>query len=102
MGQPPRLWETAALTATLLLLIAFIAPHQLGVMVYKLALVTFAGVAGYWLDRALFPYARPHLFAWREHDPDTVKTRRAVLTSAAWMRRAVIVAAAMVAIAMGL
>ena len=28
-------------------------------MIYKLALITLAAVLGYWLDRSLFPKARP-------------------------------------------
>lgn len=102
MGQPPRLWETILLTLALIALIAVIAPHQLGVMAYKLALVTLAGVTGYWLDRRLFPHARPHMFAMHRDEPESIKLRRAVLMCAAWIRRALIVSAAMLAIAMGL
>jgi len=42
--------------------VALLAPHQLPVSVYKMALVALAAVAGYWIDRSLFPYARPDLF----------------------------------------
>lgn len=32
----------------------------LAVSLYKAHLLTLGGWAGYWLDRGLFPYARPH------------------------------------------
>lgn len=46
-------------TAVLLLAVAVLAPQQVPVVLFKVALVTMGGVAGYWLDRRLFPYARP-------------------------------------------
>ena len=48
------------LTAVLLLgTIGLVSPQQLPVVVYKLSLITLAAVLGYWLDRSLFPKARP-------------------------------------------
>ena len=44
-----------------------LAPQQLPVSVYKLSLVALAAVAGYWIDRSLFPYARPDLFFELRH-----------------------------------
>ncbi|NMG54915.1 hypothetical protein GPA23_09650 [Aromatoleum aromaticum] len=58
----PRLtdWALVLLVlVVLVVLVALIAPHQLPVSLYKLSLVALAGVAGYWLDRSMFPYARP-------------------------------------------
>lgn len=43
----------------LMALVWLMAPQQLPVAVYKLALVSLAGVACYRLDCSLFPYARP-------------------------------------------
>lgn len=43
----------------LLGIIALVSPQQLPVVIYKLALITLAAVLGYWLDRSLFPKARP-------------------------------------------
>ena len=55
------------LAAILLLAVIFAAyPERLAVVVYKTALITLAAVIGYWLDRALFPYARPDSFLWRD------------------------------------
>ena len=69
-------------------LIAIIAPQQIGVTIYKLSLIALAGVAGYWLDRGLYPYARPdrldgYFSAWAQ------------------IRRALIVAAAIIGVGLG-
>lgn len=52
-----RGWLVAAVL--LLLIIALVSPQQLPVVVYKLSLISLAAVLGYWLDRSLFPKARP-------------------------------------------
>ena len=36
--------------------------------IYKLNLIALAAVAGYWIDRSVFPYARPQLDALRALD----------------------------------
>lgn len=116
----PRL--TGWLLITLLLLVAvwLIAPQQLPVSLYKLSLVSLAGVVGYWLDRSLFPYARPDaFFTWRGKEAETTTVAvcdqeditctltvepeegMALLFAAAMVRRALIVAAAMVAMGLG-
>lgn len=58
-------WVIAA--ALLTLLVWLIAPHQIPVSLYKLSLVALAAVAGYWIDRSLFPYARPDFFFELRH-----------------------------------
>lgn len=100
--RPFRLWELVTLTAVLLGVVALIAPHQIGLAVWKLGLVTLAGTAGYWLDRTLFPYARPHLFAPMRGEEWQATPTLAMLMAASMIRRAVIVAAAMMAVATGL
>ena len=50
-------WVIAA--ALLTMVVWLIAPQQVPVTVYKLSLAALAAVAGYWIDRSLFPYARP-------------------------------------------
>ncbi len=57
--RAPRLWGWALITLALLVAVWGLAPQQLPVSLYKLSLVTLAAVVGYWLDRSLFPYARP-------------------------------------------
>lgn len=60
--KSPRLFGWLIATVVLLGLIAVFFPQQLGVSLYKLSLVCTAGIVGYWLDRSLFPYARPDSF----------------------------------------
>jgi hypothetical protein len=110
----PRL--SAWLLATMLLLMAILAlaPQQLPVSLYKLSLVTTAGLVGYWLDRSLFPYARPDLFideSWSFYlipEIDRLPGERtkppkssALVFAAAMIRRALIVGAAMLSMGLG-
>lgn len=96
----PRLRDAARMTPILLAgliasaVIAMLAPQQIGVTLYKLSLVTLAAWLGYWIDRGLFPYARPH----RMHSHSQTEPAR---FSLATIRRAVIVAAAMIAVGLG-
>ena len=46
-------------TGLILAFLAVVSPQQLPVIAYKAALVSFAACVGVWLDRAVFPYARP-------------------------------------------
>ena len=56
-----HLWEWLTLVAVLSVAIALVAPQQLPVLAYKCLLLSVAALAGYALDRSLFPYARPDL-----------------------------------------
>lgn len=99
--------------------VLLLAPQQLPVSLYKLSLVALAGVAGYWIDRSLFPYARPDLFlsleAFEDDEsitvdgPDGTRTELEAqpddallrLMGVCMLRRAIIVAAAMLAMGLG-
>ncbi|WXN04043.1 putative holin [Escherichia coli] len=105
--KKPRLrgWLVAAVL--LLLIIALVSPQQLPVVVYKLSLISLASVLGYWLDRSLFPKARPGQYL--KHDERLmaegrwpVQTGLHLVFAAALLRRALIVAAVCLAVAMGL
>lgn len=114
LRRPPRLSGWFAVAIALAALVWSIAPQQLPVSLYKLSLVTLAGVVGYWLDRSMFPYARPDEFlpdSQRALDlpegensctllvaPDGEQLR---LVGAAMLRRALIVAATMLAMGLG-
>ena len=105
--KSPRLAGWLIATVLLLAVIGLIYPHQLPVSLYKLSLVTMAGVAGYWLDRSLFPKARPGQYL--KHDDRLmadgrfpVQTGLHLVFSAALIRRALIVAAVCLAVATGL
>ncbi|WP_145551102.1 putative holin [Yersinia intermedia] len=96
------------LTAILLLgIIGLVSPQQLPVVVYKLSLITLAAVLGYWLDRSLFPKARPgqylkHDVKLMEDGRYPVQTGLHMVFSAALIRRALIVSAVCLAVATGL
>ena len=110
--RAPRntIWLAAAVL--LLALIAIISPIQLPVVLYKAALVSLAAVLGYWLDRSLFPYARPDGYLerdWRKGtdeplffaDHPVVKGYELVY-ALAMLRRAVVVGVVIVGITLGL
>ena len=110
--RAPRntLWLLAALV--LLFLIYQVSPQQLPVALYKVSLIALAVVLGYWVDRALFPYARPDSYLekdWRlgtlepEKDADYPvchEYMREFCTSQ--IRPAIIVASVVLGMAMGL
>lgn len=105
----PRLVVWLVVSVVLLAGIALISPQQLPVVLYKIALVTIAAVLGYWLDRTLFPYARPHeLFGESElHEAfDTEPCTRAKMyhlsANVASIRRALIVLACVLGLTLGL
>jgi hypothetical protein len=106
------------ITLALLVCVWLIAPQQLPVSLYKLSLVSLAAVVGYWLDRSLFPYARPDVFLDLADDPDELEESfgpegfsiqlaaqpDAVLLQVlgiAMIRRAIIVGCAMLAMGLG-
>lgn len=91
MSRIPRMTDWLLITLVLLAAIAVLSPQQLPVSLYKLSLITMAAVVGYWIDRSLFPYARPDDLALTD-----VRER-----SAAMLRRAIIVGCAMLAVSLG-
>lgn len=66
----PRLTSWWLIATVLSLAVFLIAPQQLPVSLYKLNLISLAALAGYWIDRAVFPYARPQSSALRDLDYD--------------------------------
>lgn len=103
----PRLWGWLLAAAVMFLVIAVVSPQQLPVVIYKLALISLAAVLGYWLDRSLFPKSRPGQF--QRHVPQLMDIGRYpvevgchMVFAATLIRRAVIVAAVCLAVAMGL
>lgn len=89
----PRMSGWTAITILLAIAIYMLAPQQLVVSLYKLSLITMAAVVGYWIDRSLFPYARPDKF-----EPTT---QNAILIATSMLRRAIIVGYAMLAVSLG-
>jgi len=110
--RAPRNSLWLALALVLLALIAITSPAQLPVVLYKASLIALAAVLGYWLDRALFPYARPDGYLehdWR-HGTDEpagdadfrVVAGHMTAFCTAMIRRAVIVGALVIGMALGL
>lgn len=104
----PRLTGWLIVTIVLLVIIALMHPQQLPVSLYKLSLVSMAGVAGYWLDRGVFPYARPDAFMSQPVSVGApfvpsraVPPSQQIVFAAAMLRRAIIVGSAMLAIGLG-
>jgi fatty acid desaturase len=94
-----RMLWCAIYALVLLLTVAWIAPQQVPVIVYKLNLILLASVTGYWLDRWAFPYARPDRFLTADGE---VKVNHKRVFGASLVRRAIIMGAAMLAVGMGL
>jgi hypothetical protein len=105
----PRMFEWLLAAVASCALIFLLAPQQLPVSAYKISLIAIAGVMGYWLDRSLFPYARPDSFlgSTAEHDDCALSFElqyeppNDLLFAVSMVRRAVIVAAAMIAVGLG-
>lgn len=89
--EPFRLIYLGTFAIILTGLVYWLAPAQFTVILHKFSLVGLAGVFGYWLDRHLFPYARPH----------TLQGDREAF-QAATLRRAIVVGASLVAVALAL
>ena len=90
----------------------FISPQQAAVAYYKFALVIAAAIAGYWIDRALFPYARPDGYLkrfWQKGtdepegraDFEVVNEYNRVF-AATMIRRAIIVGCTILGVTLGL
>lgn len=93
-----RMVGWAWVTLFLLIAIGVTAPQQLPVSLYKLSLITSAAWVGYWIDRSLFPYARPDAFL---EGPLVVRKGCYRAFAAAQQRRAIIIAACIIGVALG-
>ena len=68
-------------------IVVWMNPAKVGLTVWGIAKLGMGGYIGYWVDRILFPYARPH-------------TLEGIAQGTAWKRRALIVSAAIIASAL--
>lgn len=111
--RAPRSSLFLLIAAALLAVIAMVSPAQLPVVLYKAALISLAAVLGYWIDRSLFPYARPDSYLWRdwrkgtdepEGEADFPVADEAYMAAfcAAQLRRAVVVGCVVLGTAAGL
>lgn len=91
-----RMSPWLALTVALAVLVYAIAPAQLEVAIWKAMLLSGAAYLGYWIDRNVFPYARPHeVLEYARRAPEA-----ALYAALAMLRRAVIIAAVVIAAAL--
>jgi hypothetical protein len=111
----PRLTLFLVFAVGLLALMYFTMPEQLPVAIYKITLTVAAAILGYWLDRGLFPYGRPDSYLnqdWRNAQlgpfgiPDAadypVIDEYRLVYAAAMIRRAIVVAAVILSVSLGL
>lgn len=111
----PRVLTLLIIAVALLIGLFLVAPHQLPVALYKLSLISLGALAGYWIDRIIFPYARPDSFLvddWRSVKLAEFGAVGAVdypvvggyqqVYAAAMIRRALIVMTVAIGVALGL
>lgn len=108
----PRLFAWVLFTFVVFAGLYFTAPQQAAVAYYKFSLVIGAALLGYWIDRALFPYARPdgYLKKFWQHgsdepedkaDHEVVEQYNCVF-AATMIRRAIIIGATVLGVTLGL
>lgn len=110
-AQPPRMLHWLLLTVSLLVLAVAVQAQWPGTLVavslYKAQLMCLGGWGGYWLDRALFPYARPHeqLLDDTPAEDGVAEGAWLSVSSSAYpssmMRRAIITAGCLVCVGLG-
>jgi len=98
-----RMAAFGLLAAVMIAIIAYVAWTQITVLVLKTAEISLGAFLGYWLDRHLFPYARPGGLTadttanvWTEFD------RTGYVYAASMLRRAFIVGMFMLSMALAL
>lgn len=104
-------WLVAALIMAVI--VGLLYPHQLGVLLWSLTKLSFGAYLGYWIDRSIFPYARPGDAMPRaieaEHDESAMVEdwlnlqvdEGYLLPELLMLRRAIIIAAALIALGLG-
>lgn len=86
-------WLILAMVTTFV--VALLYPHQLGVLLWSLTKLCWGAYLGYWIDRSIFPYARPDRF-----NPD-LDTNERTSWEVLMLRRALIIGAAILALGLG-
>lgn len=91
-----RAWPWLLASIIAVSVVGWIAPHQLGVLIWSLSKLCLGAYLGYWIDRGIFHYARPGKFQLESQLPDT--WRAACLCM---LRRALVMSAAILALGLG-
>lgn len=97
----PRLTGWALIALSLVALTWLAEPTRLPSVAAKLANIVLAGVVAYWFDRGVFYYARPDRYMGQYGRDGDVERPCQELFIAACQRRATIIGAAMLAVALG-
>jgi hypothetical protein len=102
--KAPRLslWLVVSILLAVLAYTTRQSEALLSITFYKAHLMSLGGWGGYWLDRMIFPYARPHAFI----EPPVVIEPYEIVPAphlnesarAASLRRAIIVAASLICV----
>lgn len=88
-------WLLGALLMTAV--VGYLYPHQLGVLLWSLTKLSLGAYLGYWIDRSIFYYSRPgDLPIGRAPN-----LQAAVAVVGSMWRRALIIAAAILALGLG-
>lgn len=105
--RKPRLFWWQIATLVLFVAVLFLRPQDVPLTLYKLSLLTLAVLLAYWADRELFPYARPDQFMALPFSPGSpyvpersVPVELRIVFAAAMLRRAIIIGACVVAVAL--
>jgi Putative 2/3 transmembrane domain holin len=100
-----RLFGWLVLAVVLFGVVGYFAQHLFLVGLFKLSMVFIAAYGLYWFDRTLFYYARPDAFciytASEFGETTHVNPGMEAVFAAAQIRRAIMIAAGMIAVAMG-
>jgi len=97
-------WLVLALIATAVVFV--LAPQQIGVLVWSLSKLCLGAYLGYWIDRTIYPYARPHDLFSAASSLDARRLRNGARhmrqqAAIATLRRAAVMAAAILALGLG-
>lgn len=85
-------WLIAALIMAAV--VGWLYPHQLGVLLWSLTKLSFGAYLGYWIDRSIFYYARCGNYTCQDANGLSA-------VALLQLRRAIIIAAAIVALGLG-
>lgn len=76
-----RMWPAWIVSVGLLVAIYYLQPQQVGVLMYKTFFISWGATIGYWVDRWLAPYDRPHLSV----NPEAAELRRCYIVCASML-----------------
>lgn len=81
-------------TIVMAAIVGFLYPHQLGVLLWSLTKLSAGAYLGYWIDRTIFYYGRPGDIRHKDLEA-------ALLIIGSMIRRSLIMAAAILALGLG-